>query len=170
MRTRLNLHERLEVALDLMACHIRDNKVEVDLELTPDPVEIESDADLLLQALLAIVHRACTSFHREGVRPWLRIVTTVSASNVRLIFEDNGDGLDQYDQEDWLDPLIPLEAMSNGRLFSYRIPRSVIRRHQGTLNLQERKEGGKRVIIDLPLKSERSAQVIEAPPPEPGME
>ena len=41
--------------------------------------------------------------------------------------------------------------MKHGRIFNYTIPRSVIRRHQGKLEVMRCESGGKRVVIDLPV-------------------
>ena len=143
--------EAFEIAGDLLVQHTQDSAVEIDLRLAPDPVLIQGDPELFLQALLAILHRALTSFPEESKQRQLRVYSVVGDATFRMIFEDNGEDPDVFDNEDWLDPLVPFDAMKHGRIFNYTIPRSVIRRHQGKLEVMRCESGGKRVVIDLPV-------------------
>ena len=154
--------ELIRTAIDLLHEPITRNRIAVQVQLTKDPATLWADPDLVLQALLAILHRACTSFTDEDGEHWVQVTASVCGRSLSILIEDNGSGLDQYDREDWLDPLVPDEAMAQGRLFNYTIPRSIIRRQGGTLQIEDRLEGGKRVVISLPLGAEGDVQAPRA--------
>lgn len=156
----------VRTALDLISYHVINNRIAVHAHLTRVEMNLQGDRDALLQALLAVLHRACTSFTEGQRERWIKVISTASEQNLRIIIEDNGAPFDEYDQQDWLDPIVPIEAMTNERIFNYTIPRSILRRHKGTLNLETRSEGGKRVLIDLPLEpmAEDLAKVVTIEP------
>jgi signal transduction histidine kinase len=149
--TTLEPHECVHIALDLLSGHIETQKIRLELDLIEKAPELKGDADLLLQALLAILHRSCTSFTVEQSYRWLKVATHQSGAFFHIQIEDNGTGLGTYDSDDMLDPLVPLEEIGHGQIFSYNIPRNVIRRHGGLLHVKDRDSGGKCATIDLPL-------------------
>ena len=151
LRQPLNPQERLHVALDLLSRQIEQEQIEVHLEKTEEPVQVLGDSELFLQALLAVLHRSCTSFDEGCTERAIFIRTSVEGQRYRILIEDTGDGLDRYDREDWLDPLVPFEAMDHGRIFNYTLPRNIVMRHNGVFTVEDGPLGGKRILIDLPI-------------------
>lgn len=149
--------ELIRTVLDLLACQIERKKIvmHVHAETSPAPI-IQGNPNMLLQALLAILHRACTSFAPDDSERWIRIVTQSNPEGLRIIIEDNGAPFQDYDQDGWLDPLAPFDALGTGLIFNYTIPRNIIRRQHGTLILENPSHHGKRVIVDLPIVKDPS--------------
>jgi anti-anti-sigma factor len=152
----VHLDELTRAAMDLLREQIVERRIDVRLHCAKEPPTVPGDPNLLLQALLAILHRSCTSFdeEQEATERWIRISISSMARGLRILIEDNGGRLDDYDQENWLDPLTPMEAMDAGRFFSYAIPRNIVRLYRGTFKLESRPDRGKRVIVDLPVAGE----------------
>lgn len=143
--------DQVRVALDLLQGLTTERRIRVSLEEHPVHPRIVGDAEILLQAVLVILHRSCSSFGDEQRERWIRVSSAVDGPRLRLAIEDNGQPIEPHDREDWLDPLVPFEAISQGRIFSYTVPRSVVRRLNGNLELADLPDGGKRVVLDLPL-------------------
>ena len=154
-RESVDINEVVAKTTTLLGYHIEHNQVRVELRLEDALPSIMGDHDLLLQALLAIMHRACSSFQEENDVRWISIATRDAGSTVEIEVEDNGAGLGHMSEEDWLDPLVPYTELDGDRLFNYSIPRSVARRHKGTLVLTERPEGGTLVRMSLPVSRDK---------------
>lgn len=156
---RVDINELISRTLTLLGYHVQRNGVALVLDLDGELPGVMGDQDLLLQAFIAIVHRACTSFPSDREDRRVAITTRKAGSSVEITFEDNGSGLGDVADADWLDPLVPYTELADGKLFNYSIPRSVVKRHRGSIELGQGEEGGALVTISLPLAS-----------PEPGRE
>lgn len=147
----VDTNEILERTVTLLRHQLDANRVSLDLQLEDAIPLLIADHDLLLQAFIAVIHRACTSFPEDGRSRWISIKTHNAGATLEIEFEDNGGGLGEMSSEDWLDPLVPYTELNQGRLFNYSIPRSVVRRHRGNLSLSEKEGGGTFVRISLPI-------------------
>jgi anti-anti-sigma factor len=150
-RRPVDLNAVLSKTLTLLDHHVERHQVRVSTAFEPELPSILGDHDLLLQAFLAILHRACASFSEARRDRRLEIRTFNGGESVEVVIEDNGDGLSEMTNEDWLDPLVPYTELVQGRLFNYSIPRSVIKRHRGSMALIERDGGGTVVKVSLPI-------------------
>lgn len=142
--------EAIRSALTLLTGQIERDDIIIHIRLAEEAPALQGNPEMLLQAILAILHRACTSFPADNPERWIQITSEANETGVRIVIEDNGCAFDEYDQDGWLDPIVPSEAMANGRIFNYTIPRSIIRKHRGKLSLEPGSSGGKRVILELP--------------------
>jgi anti-anti-sigma factor len=154
----MDINERLQVALDLLRCQFQQTHIDLRLQLADSLPSLTGDPELFLQAVIAILHCSCMSFHDDQTSRHVGLSTSVHHDHIRIEVEDNGCDPGEFDNEDWLDPLVPLEAIKDGSIFNYNIPRSVIRRHKGSMNVESLDQGGKRITIDLPLSPEISYQ------------
>jgi len=152
----------IETAVDLLGEPIERNNIDVTVQLDEKDGAVQADPGLMLQVMLAVMHRACNSFEGPDRKNWVQVVGSAVEDNLRLIVEDNGEPFDEHDTQERNDPLVPYEAMTHGRLFNYTIPRGLIRRMKGRIELEPRRDGGKQVIIDLPLAPEPAAERAEA--------
>lgn len=146
--------ELIRTALGLLTSQIEKCDLTIQVETEPNPPLILGNPELLLQALLAILHRACTSFAADNPEGWVRIISEATATGLRITIEDNGADFQEFDKDGWLDPIVPPEAMENGMIFNYTIPRSILKKQRFALALEPRTGGGKRVVIDLPAAAE----------------
>lgn len=147
----VDVNEIIAKTITLLGFQIEQSDVRMRLCLAEDLPMIIADHDLLLQGFLTAIHRACTSFPEDQEDKWILVVTSNQGSVIEIKIEDNGKGLGEMSPEDWLDPLVPFTELTEGKLFNYSIPRSVVKRHRGTIDLREKPEGGTVVEIRLPI-------------------
>lgn len=150
----IDLNEMIGRTITLLGYHIEKNRVALRLNQSEELPKIEGDHDLLMQAFVALLHRACASFAPDAEERWIEISSWVSEKNICVRIEDNGNGLGAVSVDEWIDPLAPYIELDQGQLFNFSIPRSVIRRHQGELELEERADGGTVVTLTLPIKDD----------------
>lgn len=142
--------ELIRTALGLLTAQSQSRDITVQVETTPTPPPVLGNPELLLQALLAILHRSLTSFDADNPACLVRITSETTDTGLRITITDNGVDFQDFDKDGWLDPIVPTEAMVGGMIFNYTIPRSILRKQRGTLVLEPLPGGGKRVVIDLP--------------------
>lgn len=163
----VDVNEVITKTLTLLGYELDTREVAVRMCLAQDLPLIIADHDLLLQCFLAAIHRACHSFREGQPERWVLIVSSNQKNEIAIRIEDNGSGLGEMSEEDWLDPLVPFTELEEGRLFNYSIPRSVVKRHRGTLTLTEKPEGGTIVDIRLPITRSEQPQNVSVVLEEP---
>jgi anti-anti-sigma factor len=144
--------EYLQVALTLFDHKIQQGNIEIETDdlKTPSGLVV-GDPELFLQALIAILHRSIASFPKDNPNRRIRLASVQSNGSIELVIEDTGRPPDEGEVEEFLDPLLPFEQLQEGCIFNYNIPRSILQRHKGRLQVQPVPEGGKRVSVLLPL-------------------
>lgn len=145
-----DLNQILARVVTQMGNYLESRKIKLRLQFDPDLPEISGDPDLLLQAFLVVLDRACSSFDEDVLERWVELRTREVGDQVEVAIEDNGRGLGSAPVEDWIDPLAPYVAASEESGQNFSIPRSVVRRHSGELTLQARKDGGTIVRLSFP--------------------
>lgn len=160
----VDINELVNKTITLLGYEIGNRDVAIRLCLADNLPLILGDHDLLIQALIATVHRACTSFPADREERWITIVTADKGSAVEITIEDNGEGLANMTEQEWLDPLVPYTELDTGRIFNYSIPRSVLKRHNGTMTLEDKESGGTIVKMTIPItRIDASRESFEYP-------
>jgi signal transduction histidine kinase len=96
-----------------------------------------------------ILHNAVTAMNGEG-RVHL-FLETDDLSGLRLTISDTGPGLDPAVRDRLFDPQVTTK--SGGQGLGLAIVRTIISAHGGFIRAQNRREGGARFIIELPLRT-----------------
>lgn len=148
-----DLNQILARVVTLMSHHLESRDIKLRLQFDPAIPTISGDPDLLFQAFLVLIDRACSSFDEDAVERWVELRTRLNDDDVEVTVEDNGRGLGSAPLEDWIDPLAPYVASNGGQSGNFSIPRSVVRRHNGEMTLEPRLEGGTIARLTFPAVS-----------------
>jgi anti-anti-sigma factor len=144
--------EYLQVALTLFDHKIQQNGIEIRTDKLASPSGlVMGDPELFLQALIAILHRSIVSFDENGPPRVIDIASSRVNGSVELVIEDTGRPPEVTDTVEHLDPLMSFQQLEKGNIFNYTIPRSILMRHKGSLDIRTGDAGGKRISIHLPL-------------------
>lgn len=153
VREVIDLADLIQTALDLLSQYVAQHAVHIEVD-RPESAYTIGDPDLLLQAMVVVLHRSCTSFPSEQDVRCVRIETQTKANRLRIFIEDNSTlACEEEVDGDWIDPLLPSVEIEQGRIFSFMIPRSIVRRHGGNFIVEPCDGGGNRVTIELPLST-----------------
>jgi signal transduction histidine kinase len=113
------------------------------------PVRVEGKASELRRALRNLIENAI----RYGTKA--QVSMKVDGKTVDLIVEDEGPGIPEQSIDQVTKPFVRLEESRNtetgGHGLGLTITRAIAERHGGELVLRNRKEGGLRAAIRLPL-------------------
>jgi anti-anti-sigma factor len=144
--------EVLRVALTLFDPLIQQKHIALRLSGLDGAIgRVQGDSDLFLQAMIAILHRSITSFAASHPAPRVTISASQSDDAFELVVEDNGQALLPVDVGESSDPFLPFEQLEEGSMSSYSIPRGILHRLKGSMDLFPLPDGGKRVLLQLPL-------------------
>lgn len=148
-REAIGLNALVETALELLAEQIGRHGIEVRRRLADDLGLLTGDYSLLLQAVMAVLHRASSAFEKGAAERWIEIETEQTGPVIRLSVEDNGGALPASDDEELLDPLLPEKDLKAGRIFNFAIPREIVSSLGGRFSLAARPSGGACVVIEF---------------------
>ena len=116
------------------------------------PAVVRGDAGALRRALLNLVDNA-VKYTPAGGSVTISLEHTTAAATIAV--EDTGVGIDPADAERIFEPFVRLDAGRNrdtgGSGLGLAIARSIVRAHDGTLEVDSRAGGGSRFTIRLPL-------------------
>lgn len=138
----------IDESLELMANKIALEDIKLEKRFSTLP-RITADPSLLKQAFLNIILNACEAVERGGK---IQIISEFNENegNIRLIFADNGKGIDPKDIQKIFDPFYTTKEKGTGLGLS--VVYGIISSHKGTIDVKSKLGEGTQVIIKLPLK------------------
>jgi two-component system sensor kinase FixL len=142
----LDLNGLLQEVLVLIDPLLQGQSVEMVVDLDPESLSVEGDADQLKQVLLNLLQNAIDAMNGVGR---LRLSSRKQARFVDVSIEDNGPGIPENIQERIFDPFFTTKADGSG--LGLAISRTIVRDHGGTLTMKSAPSQGTTFIIGLPL-------------------
>ena len=145
-----NLTERritdvLEKILNNMASELEACGCRVERQYDDTLPAVPMDADMLYQAFLNILINAMQAMPDGGT---IRVGTRGQDDAVAVWIEDEGQGLPVEGQQKIWDPFFTTKDSGTG--LGLGIVRKTIEAHQGEVRIENRSEGGARVVVRLP--------------------
>lgn len=144
-----DMHHSLQIAMDLLREQLHKVNPLLQLELAEKLPHVSGDPDLFLQALITVLHRSLSSFSANQSQRWVRIKTQSTEDGACVIVEDNGKALQDYDEEDWQEVLMPVAQIREGCFMTYNLPRRMLQRQRGAFVISENDSGGKHIRLEL---------------------
>jgi two-component system NtrC family sensor kinase len=145
-RKRVSIRECVESVLMILGHRLR-GKIEVETDFgLPD--QVDCYASLLNQAIMNLISNSIDAMSGEGV---LRIVTGSQGPLYSIVVTDSGPGIPKELRERVLEPFFTTKPVGQGTGLGLSITYSIVRKHQGTIELSEPPGGGTSVAIRFPL-------------------
>lgn len=160
-----NLVELVRRTVVLFANSRTDVSIAVDLPA--EAVIAPVDHHLFGQALTNLIQNALDAIEgRDGTdlpRGVVRVSLAHDATRASVIVEDNGRGLPKQDRERLTEPYVTTRAKGTG--LGLAIVKKIMEDHGGDLRLEDRAEGGARVMLRFPMLSSETADTDGAARP-----
>lgn len=145
-RKRVSIRECVESVLTILGHRLRAG-IEVETDFgTPD--QVDCYASLLNQALMNLISNAIDAMAGSGV---LRISTGSQGALYSIIVTDSGPGIPAALRERVLEPFFTTKPVGQGTGLGLSITYSIVRKHQGTIELSEAPGGGASIAIRFPI-------------------
>ena len=149
-KRRVSTTEILLRVLDLRACPLQANNIDVVTEFEPSTPTVLGDDHQLERAFLNIVTNAEESMVEGGDGGTLTIVVSSHDGNVRIAFTDDGPGIDEEILHRVFDPFFTTKEAGRGAGLGLSYCFGVVRDHGGTINADNVAGRGAAFTIELP--------------------
>lgn len=147
-RKRVDVNRVVRDCFILVGAQLKSNGVRVDMELSPDDPAILGDANELEQVLLNLITNARDAM--DGAPdPCIRISTRAAGGECRIVCRDNGPGIPDEIAAQVFDPFFTTKEPGKGTGLGLSISHSIIRKHHGTIHVEN--SGGAIFTVTLPL-------------------
>lgn len=164
-------HQVINRALDMMRFDLQKAKIKLDRLYTEEPVKVEMDEAKLEQVFVNIFSNAIQVMpnggliriqsailnHRTQRNSSGRRLKDVFQNNKRFLaiwIEDSGEGISEAQLEKIFEPFYTTKKTGEGTGLGLSVSRSIVDLHGGSLEAENRSEGGACFTIHLPVKEE----------------
>ncbi|MEI9938674.1 MAG: ATP-binding protein [Pseudomonadota bacterium] len=145
-RKRVSIRECVESVLTILGHRLR-GRIEVETDFG-SPDQVDCYASLLNQAIMNLVSNSIDAMPGPGV---LRISTGSQDGLYSIVVTDSGPGIPAALRERVLEPFFTTKPVGQGTGLGLSITYSIVRKHQGTIELSEPPGGGTSITIRFPI-------------------
>ena len=136
--------------ISFLSSQLEQRGFRIETRFEANSVMMDVDADMLYQAFLNILINAMQAMPEGGT---ITIKTKSAQQSLWIAFEDEGEGVSQQAMEKIWDPFFTTKEKGTG--LGLGIVKNIIEAHEGQIRLENRKDGGVRVSIRLPIHEEQ---------------
>ncbi len=148
--TLTNVNELLNKSLSLIESQSLFQNIQVEKRYSADLPLIVADSAQLQQVFMNIILNAADAMQGEG-RLTLRTSLSSDGEDLIIDFSDTGPGIREEDMEKIFDPFFTTKEVGHGTGLGLSISYSIIRKHQGTIDVQSTFGEGATFTIKLPI-------------------
>ncbi len=131
---RCDLNDLLDSTLDLCRERLKNNGIRLDVELFPEPANVECRTVQISQVLMNLLNNAFDAI--EGVQePWIKVVVSRDAEQARhrIRVENAGPRISEEVAKRAFDPFFTTKEPGKGTGLGLSISASIVREHDGEL-------------------------------------
>ena len=140
------VEEVMDKNLTFLASQIEEQGYRIKAHYENNLPEILADSAMLYQAFLNILINAMQAMPEGGD---IRVEVVSNGKEVRVVFEDNGEGVPDKILEKIWEPFFTSKEKGTG--LGLGIVKNIVESHNGTIQLENRSTGGARAIVNLPV-------------------
>jgi len=100
------------------------------------------------QVFLNIITNACQAMKGGGV---LTISTLKDESNIRILFKDNGEGMNEETKKKIFDPFYTTKEVGSGTGLGMSVSFKIIEDHKGWIEVESEENNGTSITVVLPI-------------------
>ena len=149
-----NLEALLHEVLSLREYHIRNNDVELKLEIEPDLPLVALDEDQFKQILLNLLNNSIDALEFSHPKR-IRIAAARDRDRVFVRFEDTGPGFADVNRA--FDPFYTTKPVGKGTGLGLSICYGIVKEHGGDIHAVNLEPNGARVVLELPISESVAA-------------
>ncbi|MFB3816399.1 MAG: response regulator [Candidatus Methylomirabilales bacterium] len=147
----LSLREVVEAALAARRTGLEAGGTRVILDLPPDLPAVMGNAEQLQQVFTHLLQNAEEALAARGGKGEVRIsgVREAAGSGLRVVVEDDGPGIPEALLGKLFDPFVTTRGAGEGAGLGLALCSAIVKEHDGTMQAENRPEGGARITIRL---------------------
>jgi PAS domain S-box-containing protein len=149
-RRTININDAIMESLKLREYILKVNNIDLKLSLSDTLLPTLADPHQLQQVFSNIVNNACDALAVTGGGT-LTIRTEQNEKNLRVVFEDNGPGIDKENIKRLFDPFFTTKEVGKGTGLGLSIAYGIIEEHGGSIEVESEPGRGARFTVELPI-------------------
>lgn len=148
--TVFQLRRTLDTAIDILHTPLK-RLVQIDIRDEAQSAIIEGSFTQLTQLFIHLINNALEAAKSKNpAQNLLRVTLRIQGKQVVVIVEDNGHGLTDETKDKAFEPFFTTHVNDHSGL-GLPLCMHICLKHQGSIELDHREEGGARVVVTLPL-------------------
>ena len=148
-----------EIFNTLLDSQLSQENITVNREIPADLPLIEMDGPRIEQVILNLVSNARDALE-DVPNPTITIGLTRNDPNVEISISDNGPGIAEEIMDKVLNPFFTTKAAGKGTGLGLSLSHSIIEGHNGSLQIENCRDGGACFKIELPIKQPKQEDAI----------
>ena len=144
----VNLNRVIQETLSLLEHQLQKSGIQVTLSLDPDLGAVHGNAGKLQQVFLNLFLNARDAMGGGGT---LEVRTWMEESSAKVEVADTGTGIAPEHLHRIYDPFFTTKAARKGTGLGLSVSYGIIQEHGGSIEVSNRRSGGARFRLDLPL-------------------
>jgi two-component system NtrC family sensor kinase len=157
----VDLSELINHVRYLLEHQLFDKSLKVEIHVSPKPLLIQADPDLLQQVFINLF---ANSLHALGPEGAIKIRASSAPSidgqgGVRIVFEDNGIGIAPEIIDHVFDPFFTTKDVGEGAGLGLAVTYGIIKEHRGEIIVESEPGKFTRFLIHLPQGQQKAALV-----------
>ena len=156
-RKSANLEVLLQEVLSLREYHIRNNDVDVQIQIEPELPLVALDEDQFKQILLNLLNNSIDAMEYNTPKR-IRIEALRQAERVVVRFEDSGAGFADLNRA--FDPFYTTKPVGKGTGLGLSICYGIVKEHGGDIHALNLEPRGARVVLELPISESVAAAIL----------
>jgi len=149
-----DLNEIVDTALELLAYNLRDDNIDVQLDLAPDLPETRADPDQLTQVIINLIVNAQHALNQLDQERKIHISTRYhrNSDHFDIVVEDNGPGIPGDVRSRIFDPFFTTKPVGSGTGLGLSVSQGMVQSHGGSLEYHQASSGGAVFEVKLPRR------------------
>jgi len=145
-----DINELLDKSLSLVGSQSLFQNIRVNKQYRHDLPRIVADSAQLQQVFTNIILNAADAMQGNGTLT-LRSLLDTDGKNIVIEFSDNGPGISEDNIKKIFDPFFTTKEVGHGTGLGLSISYSIIRKHQGTIEVRSKPGEGATFAVKLPV-------------------
>lgn len=140
----------LHDTVDLLRHRLEVEKLQVEVQIA-DALTMVGDPNLLQQVFVNVLLNAIQAVPGGSV---IQIKARQDGENIFVEILDNGPGINDANLSQVLDPFFTTKPEGDGTGLGLSVSYGIVKEHGGEIRLENRAEGGVRVLVQLPIDAD----------------
>ena len=150
----IDLNAAVQSAESLVANMIKQSTQFFSMNLQKDLPTVRGNIQGLEQVIVNLLINACQALPDESKRIDVSTSHDASHNQILLIVKDEGEGIDEEDLRQILNPFFTTRRDSGGTGLGLSISRTIVDRHGGTINFKSEVGIGTTATVRLPVETQ----------------
>ena len=144
----VQINDAIQSAVGLMSYDNRSQKINIDLELTPNLPRVKASPDKLYQVVVNLLVNAFDAMKENGDK--IHIITAENPGSVSITVKDNGGGMPPEVMDKIFEPFYTTKDVGKGTGLGLSVSHGIINSMKGSLNVSSVHGEGATFSIEIP--------------------